>query len=100
MQNEQLKKSDFRICEHNGEFEIQRIKTTVKHTGYLWWKKTETITEWIPIDIYGNHLWYSYNRRLAIGIGNHDLKEKKFKSLGDAYDKVVALTRKRKYHYL
>jgi len=83
-----MERSDFRVKEFNGLFEIQRKSVTKKTTGFLWWKKTITETEWKEVDKQGQFFW-----RLGSEM-------RKFTSLEKAIKKIDMIVNGASYHYL
>ena len=87
-----MEKSDFRIKEFNGLFEIQRKRVTKKTNGILWWKKTTIETEWLSVDKYGEFFSWCFGKFNRPPI-------KKFTNLEKALEKIEMFVNGASYHY-
>ncbi len=86
---------DFRVWEYDGVFEIQRRRIFDKTTGCLWRKKTEKVTEWRCVDIYGNCI-FDYGMFSHL---HYALKMPTFGCLDFALIEIDKIIEGVKYHY-
>jgi hypothetical protein len=84
---------NYRIKEFQGLFYIQVEQKKILINGYLWWKKTKVVNEWIRVDYRGIPL---FSMRY---LSNYSFMLKGFKTLEKAKEQIEKFKLEPKYYY-
>jgi hypothetical protein len=84
---------NYRIKEVQGLFYIQLERKKTLTTGYLWWKKTKDVSEWIRVDKNGVGLFSIRH------LNNVSFILKGFKTLEKAKKQIEKFKSEPKYYY-
>jgi hypothetical protein len=84
---------NYRIKEFQGLFYIQVEQNKILINGYLWWRKTKIVSEWIRVDYRGFAL---FSMRY---LSNYSFVLKGFKTLEKAKEQIEKFKSEPKYYY-